>query len=63
MKKYEKENWGKMRYFVPLPTYFNYCVTGNLLVSTGDCAGHYPFNFDCNSMALDNSLNLGTVKV
>ena len=45
LKKYEKENWDKMRYFVPLPTYFNYCVTGNLLVSTGDCAGHYPFNF------------------
>lgn len=41
----EKENWAKMKYFVPLPTYFNYCITGNLAVSTGDCAGHYPFDF------------------
>lgn len=41
----ESENWKKMKYYVPLPTYFNYRVTGNLVVSSADCAGHYPFNF------------------
>ncbi len=45
LMKNEKENWAKMKYFVPLPTYFNYYVTGNLVVSAGDCAGHYPFDF------------------
>ena len=41
----EKENWEKMAHFVPLSTYFNYKVCGNLVLSTADCAGHYPFNF------------------
>ena len=41
----EKENWNKMKYYVPLSAYFNYKITGNLAVSTADCAGHYPYDF------------------
>lgn len=41
----EPENWKKMRYYVPLTAYFNYRMTGNLVVSSADCIGHYPVNF------------------
>lgn len=45
LMEHEKENWNKMKYYAPIGTYFNYVVTGNFVVSSADCAGHYPFNF------------------
>lgn len=45
LMKYEKENWDKMKYYVPISAYFNYKVTGNLAVSSSDCVGHYPIDF------------------
>lgn len=45
LKENEKENWAKMKYYVPVGAYFNYVVTGKLVASTADCAGHYPFDF------------------
>ena len=41
----EPENWKKMRYYVPLTAYFNFRMTGRLVVSSADCIGHYPVNF------------------
>ena len=45
IKENEPENWKKMRHYVPLTAYFNYRMTGNLVVSSADCIGHYPVNF------------------
>lgn len=45
LMKNEKENWEKMRYYVPISAYFNYRITGNLAVSSSDCVGHYPIDF------------------
>lgn len=45
LKKNEKETWNKAKYYVPLGAYFNYKVTGNLVISSADCIGHYPINF------------------
>ena len=45
IRENEPENWKKMRYYVPLTAYFNYRMTGNLVVSSADCIGHYPVNF------------------
>lgn len=45
IEKHEPENWKKMKYYVTLPAYFNYRITGNLVVSSADCAGHYPIKF------------------
>ena len=45
LKKYENDNWKKMKYYVPLGAYFNYRVTNNLVISSADCIGHYPINF------------------
>ena len=41
----EPENWKRMAYYTPLTGYFNYRITGNLVVSSADCIGHYPINF------------------
>lgn len=43
--KNEPENWNRMRYYAPLGAYFNYQITGNLVLSPADCIGHYPINF------------------
>lgn len=45
LKENEEENIKKMKYYVPLGAYFNYRVTGNLVISSADCIGHYPINF------------------
>ncbi len=45
LKRNEKDNWKKMRYYCPLGAYFNYKITGNLVLSSADCNGHYPINF------------------
>lgn len=45
LMKYEKENWEKMRTYAPLGAYFTQCVTGNLVVSSADCVGHFPIDF------------------
>ena len=45
LMEHEKENWDKMRWFCPLGAYFNYKITGRLVVSTADCIGHYPIDF------------------
>ena len=42
---HEPENWAKLAYYCPLGAYFNYRITGNLVVSAADCIGHYPVNF------------------
>lgn len=41
----EPENWKKMAYYAPVGAYFNKEVTGNLVVSSADCIGHYPVDF------------------
>ncbi len=45
LQENEPDNWKKMRYYVPLTAYINYCMTGNLAVCSADCVGHYPINF------------------
>ena len=45
LKVNEKENYEKMKYYIPLGAYFNYRLTGNLIVSSADCIGHFPINF------------------
>ena len=45
LKVYEKENYDKMKYYIPLGAYFNYKLTDNLVVSSADCIGHFPVNF------------------
>lgn len=45
IRKHEPENWNKMKHYVPLSCYFNYKITGNLVISSADCVGHYPVNF------------------
>lgn len=45
LKVNEKENYKKMKYYIPLGAYFNYKLTGNLVVSSADCIGHFPVNF------------------
>lgn len=44
IEKNEPENWKKMKYFAPLPSYFNYKITGNFVISNADCIGHFPLN-------------------
>lgn len=41
----EPEIWEKTRYYVPLTTYWNYRLTGNLADSDASVIGHYPINF------------------
>lgn len=41
----EPENWSKMKYYCTFGAYFNYRITGNLVVSSADCVGHYPIDF------------------
>jgi sugar (pentulose or hexulose) kinase len=45
LMKNEPENWQRMRYYVPLTAYFNYRVTGKLIISSADAIGHFPINF------------------
>ena len=45
IKENEPHNWNKMAYYCPISAYFNYRITGNLVVSSADCIGHYPINF------------------
>lgn len=41
----EPEIWEKTRYYVPLTTYWNYKLTGELKDSNASVIGHYPINF------------------
>lgn len=45
LKLNENDNYNKMKYYAPLSAYFNYRLTGNLVVSSADCIGHYPLNY------------------
>lgn len=45
IKRYEPDNWKKMKTYAPLGAYFNKNITGNLVVSSADCIGHYPIDF------------------
>ena len=45
LMKYEKENWEKMKTYAPIGTYFNQQITGNAVVSSADCVGHFPIDF------------------
>ena len=64
----EKENWEKMAHFVPLSTYFNYKVCGNLVLSTADCTVLIASGSDKSCETLGNgcidktkaSISLGT---
>lgn len=41
----EPELWEKTSYYVPLTTYWNYRLTGELKDSNASVIGHYPINF------------------
>jgi sugar (pentulose or hexulose) kinase len=41
----EPQNWSRMKYYCTFGAYFNYRITGNLVVSSADCVGHYPIDF------------------
>ncbi|MFA6829167.1 MAG: FGGY-family carbohydrate kinase [Bacilli bacterium] len=41
----EPDNWARMKHYCTFGAYFNYCITGNLTVSSADCVGHYPIDF------------------
>lgn len=45
VKENEPDIWNRMKHYVPLTAYYNYLMTGRLVVSTADCIGHYPINF------------------
>lgn len=41
----EPESWEKTKHYVPLTTYWNYRLTGQLKDSDSNVIGHYPINF------------------
>ena len=41
----EPEIWKKTYKYVPISTYFNYFLTGELKDSSSNCTGHYPLDF------------------
>ena len=41
----EPEIWKKVYKYVPISTYFNYFLTGELSDSSSNCTGHYPLDF------------------
>lgn len=45
IRENEPENWARIAYYVPLSTYFNLCLTGELADSPSNCTGHFPLNF------------------
>lgn len=45
IKENEPENWKKIKYYVPLTTYFNLKLTGEFKESSSNCTGHYPLNY------------------
>ena len=45
IKENEKENWDKIRHYVPLSSYFNYRLLGVCGDSASNMIGHYPINF------------------
>lgn len=45
LQENEPESWGKVYKYVPISTYFNYFLTGELKDSSSNCTGHYPLDF------------------
>lgn len=45
LKENEPENWARVKKYMPLSTYLNYLLTGNLLDSASNMSGHFPINF------------------
>ena len=45
LRENEPENWARCAKYVPLGAYLNFKLTGRLVVSTADCAGHFPIVF------------------
>lgn len=41
----EPENWAKVDKYIPISTYFIWRLTGELVDSASNCAGHYPIDF------------------
>jgi len=45
LKEHEPENWKKIKYYVPLTSYFNYRLIGVLGDSASNMIGHFPIDF------------------
>lgn len=45
LQENEKENWKKIKYYVPLSSYLNYRILGVLGDGPSNMVGHYPINF------------------
>ncbi len=45
IKENEKENWNKIKHYVPLSSYFIYRMTGVCGDGASNMIGHYPINF------------------
>lgn len=56
LQENEKDNWNKIKYYVPLTAYFNYKLVGELKDSTANAVGHYPINFKTGEWYKDGSL-------
>lgn len=41
----EPENWAKVKKYIPISTFFIWRLTGKLVDSASNCAGHYPIDF------------------
>lgn len=41
----EPENWQRVDKYIPVSTYFIWRLTGKLVDSSSNCAGHYPIDF------------------
>lgn len=56
LQENEKENWEKIKYYVPLTAYWNYRLTGKLVDSAANTVGHYPINFKKGTWYKDGSM-------
>ncbi|HBB06059.1 MAG TPA: carbohydrate kinase, partial [Firmicutes bacterium] len=41
----EPKNWAKVKKYIPISTFFIWRLTGKLVDSASNCAGHYPIDF------------------
>lgn len=52
----EPEIWAKTKYYINFSTYIMYKITGNLVDSVANQAGHFPINFRKRRWHTDNAL-------
>lgn len=63
LQENEKENWDKIKYYVPLTAYWNYKMTNNLVDCNANCVGHYPINFKKGVWYKDGALRNNVFQV